>query len=146
MCQRESSRRLRGSAGGRGGKCAFGPRVKEPARVPAQGLRPTPVGGHLATATRGVEPVAPQPSALRSPGPAPAGALASPVEEGGTQACAPSSLLPPLSLSKSLKAPAPFVTPGAPNHRVSISLTPLIPLKTHLKTLQPGVCSGLYPH
>lgn len=52
--------------------------------------------------------------------------------------------LPPLRLAKSLKARAPFVTPGAPNHPVSISLTLFIPLKTHLKTL--GVCSGLYPH
>lgn len=54
--------------------------------------------------------------------------------------------LPPLSLAKSLKAPTPSVTPGASNHPVSISLTLFIPLKTHLKTLQLGVCSGLYPH
>lgn len=53
---------------------------------------------------------------------------------------------PPLSLAKSLKAQSPFVTPGASNHSVSISLTLFILLKTHLKTLQPGVCSGLYPH
>lgn len=58
----------------------------------------------------------------------------------------PRGSLPPLSLSKSLKALAPFVTPGASNHSVSISLTLFIPLKTHLKTLQRGVCSGLYPH
>lgn len=58
----------------------------------------------------------------------------------------PRGLLPPLGIAKSLKAPAPFVTRGASNHSVSISLTLFIPLKTHLKTLQPGVCSGLYPH
>lgn len=56
------------------------------------------------------------------------------------------SALPPLSLAKSLKALAHFVTPGASNHPVSISLTLFIQLKTHLKTLHPGVCSGLYPH
>lgn len=53
---------------------------------------------------------------------------------------------PALGLAKSLKAPAPSLTPGASNHSVSISLTLFIPLKTHLKTLQAGVRAGLYPH
>lgn len=111
-------------------------------------------------AAREPKPSAPRRPALRSPraGPAEPGcALASPVEDGGTQACtrklpgraraAPlEACSPSLSLAKSLKAPAPSVTPGASNHSVSISLTLFIPLKTHLKTLQPGVCSGLYPH
>lgn len=52
----------------------------------------------------------------------------------------------PLGPAKSRLVRSPFVTPGASNHSVSISLTLFIPLKTHLKTLQPGVCSGLYPH
>lgn len=84
-------------------------------------------------------------------------ALASPVDERRTEACAQElpgggraapleTCNPPPSPAKSLKASSPFVTPGASNHSVSISLTLFIPLKTHLKTLQPGVCSGLYPH
>lgn len=130
-------------------------------------------GGHLTTVTRSVEPVAPEPLTpvaarailpWRRPGQAgprrtPCGRPRPGVSrragrDGGLRPGAPwrwsgrppRGLLPLLSLAKSLKAWAPFVTPGASNHSVSISLTLFIPLKTHLKTLQPGVCSGLYPH
>lgn len=90
----------------------------------------------------------PSPRAAVAPKPS---AAPRPVEGGGSQACAPGRaggdrVAPLLGLAKSLKAPAPFLTPGASNHSVSISLTLFIPLKTHLKTLQPGVCSGLHPH
>lgn len=84
-------------------------------------------------------------------------AVTFPVEDVGTEACAQATWRRagglssraasfPLGPAKSWQARSPFVTPGASNHSASISLTLFIPLKTHLKTLQPGVCSGLYPH
>lgn len=148
--------------------------VGEPASIPAPGLR-FPSSSHMTTATRDLEPEAPKPSVPRRPaqlspgaGPAKPGrgglpaagcALESQVSRRGVRHSglrpgdprrwsgrSPRGSHPPLSLAKSLKVLVPFVTPGASNHSVSISLTLFIPLKTHLKTLQPGVCSGLYPH
>lgn len=148
-----------------GEKCtAFGPHlplqeaawraraVGEPARAPAPGLRLTPVATW------------PLPLAECSPwlpafGPAAARAaggwwwpLAAPRRGGSFAGPRPGARRrrrwgrPALGLAKSLKAPAPSLTPGASNHSVSISLTLFIPLKTHLKTLQAGVRAGLYPH
>lgn len=132
-----------------------------------------PFRGHLTTGTRDVEPRGAQalcPAAARAAltqrQPSRAGTRRTPCRwlrprvsrRGGRDTGLPPDALwrwsgrpprgslPPLSFAKSLKAPAPFVTPGASNHSVSISLTLFIQLKTHLKTLQPGVCSGLYPH
>lgn len=125
----------------------------EPARVPALGLRLTPVATWplpLTACSRGSQAFG-RAAARAAGGWGTPGRSPRPVEGGGSQACAPGRaggdrVAPLLGLAKSLKAPAPFLTPGASNHSVSISLTLFIPLKTHLKTLQPGVCSGLHPH
>lgn len=163
---------LRGAAGG---KCnPFGPQGSSRRLPGALELWPTcqhpgagpaiPFRGHLTAGPRDVQPesASPRPRSGRlcaHPAPAqPSRAAPSrlpsrterrrpaPASSPAGLGPPPSRLAPPLSLAKSLKAPAPSVTPGASNHSVSISLTLFIPLKTHLKTLQPGVCSGLYPH
>lgn len=100
--------RRRGNATGLGhtvvpGGCLESPRCRGTRQHPHTGPA-IPSRGHLATATRDVKPVAPKHSAPRRPAsshPAPAppsraaadsrplaAALASPVEEGRTQACA----------------------------------------------------------
>lgn len=118
---------------------------------------------HLPTTLVAWHPRDPQPRGLRNSGRArgsvPFPAPRRPSQGRELRGCRPAVPPPPRcsptltepTASTSPPVPGPGlpsrpITPGASNHSVSISLTPFIPLKTHLKTLGPRVCSGLYPH